>query len=260
MRALAALALALALAGCQSLAPAAIPLEASDARWHRAVLAWNERARSRDVLRGAATLAVDSPSAGLHLRSRQRFALERPNRLRVEVLGFLDQTLALLCIDGARYELFRAEGRSVERGALYDRLLYEQAQLDLRAADAIELLLGAPLLDPTLAVAKAWTLPARGLRVALADDRGVLREEADFDADGELVQLRVFGERGELERSVRFGDRREIGGVRLAHRIAIEWVAPASRAELALSDLDPEPELADDAFRLPAGLAARAGR
>jgi hypothetical protein len=260
LRALAGVALALFGVGCRSLAPAPEPLDAKDARWHAAVLAWNERARERVALRGTATLAVDSAESGLHLRSRQRFALERPNRLRVEVLGFLDQSLALLCIDGAHYELFRAEGRQVERGALHDRLLRDQAQLDLRAADAIELLLGAPLLDPTLAVARAWSLPARGLRVALVDDRGALREEAEFDAEGELTQLRVFSERGELERSVRFGDRRAIGRARLAHQLAIEWAAPASRAELVLRDLDPEPELADDAFRLPASLAARTRR
>ena len=250
----------LGLGACQSVAPVARPADAADPRWRSAILGWNERAREREALRGSASLAVDSEAAGVHLRSRQRFALERPDRLRVEVLGFLDQSLALLCIERGRYELFRAEDRSVEQGDVHDRLLFEQAMLDLRASDAIELLLGAPLLDPTLAVARAYTLAGGASRLDLADDRGVRREEVEFDADGDLVAFGVYDERGGLEWRVRFGDLRAIGTQRLPHRIELEHAAPASRAAIALADLELDPELSEDLFRLPAALRARARR
>ncbi len=260
LRSAALFALLLGLGACQSVGPGALPLDASDPRWRGAVLAWNERAREREALRGSASLAVDSEAANLHLRSRQRFAVERPDRLRVEVLGFLDQTLALLCIDRGRYELFRAEDRSVERGALHDRLLFEQAMLDLRAGDAIELLLGSPLLDPTLAIAKAWQLPEGALRLRLVDDRGLRREEADFDAAGDLQALGIFDERGELEWRVRFGELRPVGALRLPHRIELESTSPPSRAEIRLSDLELDPDLAQDLFRLPAALSGEGRR
>lgn len=254
LRSAALLASLLWLGACQTAVPLAKPLDARDPRWQRAVLAWNERAREREALRGSASLAVDSDAAGLHLRSRQRFALERPDRLRVEVLGFLDQSVALLCIDRGRYELFRAEDRSVEQGAVHDRLLFEQAMLDLRPADAIELLLGSPLLDPTLAVARAWQLPDGALRLRLVDDRGLQREEVDFDSGGDLLALGVFDERGELEWRVRFSDLRPVGELRLPHRIELESTTPASRAEIQLQDLELDPDLPQDLFRLPPGL------
>jgi len=254
---LALLGAALALSACQSVAPQARPVDARDPRWRALVLDWNEQARERESLRGRAELAVDSDASGLHLRSRQSFALERPERLRVEVKGFLDQTLVLICIDRGSYQLFRAEGRRVETGAVHEKLLFEQAMIDLSPSELIELLLGAPLLDPTLRVAAAWQLAAGAVRLELVDDRGVRREVAEFAPEGQLAALSLFDERGRPERELRFAELREVGAARLPHRIELESSAPESRAEIVLRDLELDPALPEGLFRLPESIAPR---
>lgn len=261
-RRVAPLAAALWLSACQTLpTPAELPgrpADPGDPRWRALVLDWNERARERESLRGGAELALDSDAAGVHLRSRQRFALERPERLRVEVQGFLDQSLALLCIDAGHYQLFRAEDRSTEEGPVREGLLFEQALLDLSPAEAIELLLGSPLLDPTLSVVAAWQLPGGGARLDLADDRGVLRERPEFDAAGQLVALAERDELGAPEWRVRFSEFRDVAGELLPHRIELDAGSPPSHAEIALRDLELDPALPEDLFRLPASLRAGA--
>jgi hypothetical protein len=70
---------------------------------------------------GDARLAVDAAGAGdggrdLALRSKQRMWLAKPAQLRVEVLGFLDTTLAVLVTDGERYSLFESQEQRLQEG------------------------------------------------------------------------------------------------------------------------------------------------
>ena len=78
---------------------------------------------SRQALRGRARLAVDDAKGRVKVRGRQLLVVERPARLRVEVQGLLDQTVAVLVVDGDRYELFRADDRSYRSGVLPPGLL-----------------------------------------------------------------------------------------------------------------------------------------
>ena len=84
-------------------------------------------ALARRGLSGRARLAVDGHDGALRLRGSQRVALERPARLRVEVLGLFDQTLAVLVTDGERYQFFRANDRTWESGPVGPDLLWTHA-------------------------------------------------------------------------------------------------------------------------------------
>ena len=79
---------------------------------------WVESAAKRRALRGRARLAVDREDGAIHLRGKQLVLLERPSSLRVEVLGFLNQSLAVLVTNGERYEVYRAHDRSYVRDAV----------------------------------------------------------------------------------------------------------------------------------------------
>jgi hypothetical protein len=227
-----------------------VPLAAGDPRPQRLVAEWNDRAAERRGLRGRAALAVDSGDGALRLRSRQVLALERPSRLRVEVLGMLDTAVAVLVTDGARYELFRVEDRSYQTGEVHPRLLWEQAWLDLTPDEAIELLLGAPLLDRTLAPQGAEETAAGDVRLELADDLGVVRERVEFDAQGRLRRLEERDPEGALEWEARFDDYRDLEGAAFAHAIGLRVAAGRSEASIALSDVELDPELPDALFEL----------
>ncbi len=256
--ALAALCLAAAASACRTplpLAPAvpAVPLAEGDPRPARLVAEWNERAAERRGLRGRAQLAVDAREGALRLRSRQVLALERPARLRVEILGMLDAAVAVLVTDGARFELFRAEDRSYESGEVQPGLLWEQAHLDLAPEEAIDLLLGAPLLDRTLVLRRAEETAQGDLRLELADDLGVLRERVEFDAQGLLRRLEERDPAGSLDWEARFDDYRDLEGTPFAHAIELRVTRGGSLARIALSDVELDPELPDALFELRPG-------
>ena len=256
MRRAALLALCLvAASACRTLpaGPSAVPgvpLAADDPRPQRLVAEWNERAAERQGLRGRAFLSVDSGGGALHLRSRPVLALERPSRLRVEILGLLDAAVAVLVTDGARFELFRAEDRSYQTGEVHPRLLWEQAYLDLTPEEAIELLLGAPLLDRTLSPRAADETAAGELRFDLADDLGVVRERVEFDAQGRLRRLEERDPEGALEWEARFDDYRDLAAAPFAHALSLRVAAGQSEASIQLSEVELDPELPEALFEL----------
>ena len=211
---------------------------------------WEEVARERQGLRARATLAVDADDA--RFRVRQVLVLERPSRLRVEVLGFLDQTVAVLVIDGPRYEFFNAEDRAYESGEVHDGLLWQYARIDLTPGEAIDLLLGAPLLDRTLHPIRAMANETGAVWADLVDDRGVVRERVGFDPDGRLTEFEVRDAVGALEWRARFEDYAEVEGSDVAHTIVLEGSAGGSRAEIALRDVELAPDFPSEIFQLRA--------
>ena len=87
--------------------------------------ALREAARTRRALSGVARMAVDGGRGSA--RGRYVLFLERPARLRVEILGLLNQTLAVLVTDNGRYDFFQVEDRALESGSVYPELLRDIA-------------------------------------------------------------------------------------------------------------------------------------
>jgi hypothetical protein len=249
-------ALLLGAAACRSLAPALAPLPPNDPQPARLLEAWDGMAQSRHALRGRARLAVDDAEGKVHLRGRQLLVVERPARLRVEVQGLLDQTVAVLAIDGDRYELFRADDRSYRSGLLPPGLLREQAMLDLTPQEAIDVLLGAPARDASLAPRAALRDRDGNVVIELAGPDGELRRRAHFDARERLRRLEVFEPGGALDWRASFDDFRPIRGVDFAHAVVLETGAPETRAEIELRDVELNPRLPPDVFRVRGAVSA----
>jgi hypothetical protein len=242
----------LAVGACRTPLPRLEPLPSGDPRPAALLAAWTQGAEARRGLRGRARMAVDSEDGNVHLRARQILVLERPARLRVEVLGLLGQTRAVLVTDGDRFELFDTQDRSYRTGEVTPALLWEQVHLALSPAEAVDLLLGAPAPAGDLHPVAAFSDGEGGVRVDLADAAGAVRRRAGFDARGRLEWVEALDHRERRLWRAEFRDYAPVEGVDFAHAVALEVAAGDTRAEISLSDVELNPELPPDIFRLRA--------
>ncbi len=250
-RALGLLVACAALVGCGTLRPgaprpAAVPTDATS------LLASLDRiAAERHGLRAMVRMAIDGP--GGSTRSTQVLALEAPAKLRVEILGLLNQAVAVLATDGQEFELFRAEDRSVRRGPVYDGLLWEVAKVDLSPEQATSVLLGAPRPSPGLRFSGGETLADGDTRLAFSDSLGALRERFDFDPSGQLSQVQSFGVGGRVRWEAHYGDLRQVGDQSFAYSLRLVFPDAGSRVAIEFKNVELNPAFPPETFvlRLP---------
>lgn len=235
--------------GCQT-APLR-PLPPDDPGPGALLARWRAAVSGREALSGTSRLSVDAPGAAadggtLRLRSRGRLVVARPARLRVEVQDLLGTTRAVLTVSDGRYAFFRAEDRSFESGPAGEDLLRRLLRLDLRPAEAVDVLLGTPPV-PDAPIETAWRAGDGAMRIALAAGDGPA-PTLDLDAQGRLLRFAVPSAAGRVGFEVRYDDYAEVGGSEVAHRVSLSL--GDSRAVVALGDLVLNPVLAPDIFRL----------
>jgi len=197
---IAGLLFSLLMAGCRTLPPPAAsptgtPLAIDDERAERLLTGYLGEVEARSGLRGSARVQLRGPD--FKLNRPQRIVVERPARLRFEVIGLFDQLAAVLVSDGRRFGFYDAANGAVSRGRVTSSLLWDLARIDLDAHEAVGLLLGAPAPSPGLARAGVW-LEADG-RIALgfawpeaeAAGQGV-REGCDLDPEKALLDPVCF--------------------------------------------------------------------
>ncbi len=247
-------ALLLCVAACATRIPVQ-PLAPDDPQPRLLLEDWIESARERRALRGRARLAVDREDGAIHLRGKQLVLLERPSSLRVEVLGFLNQSQAVLVTDGDRFEVYRAHDRSYESGPVDDSLLWNEAGISLSPAEAVAVLLGAPTFEPDLSLAGAVRDGDGRIRIDFADSAGTLRQRVTFDPAGPLHGFERLDTRGERVWRAQFREYRDVGGILFAHAISLDVAEGGTRAEISFRDVELNPTLSPELFRLrlPAG-------
>lgn len=234
--------LSLACAGARP--PIERPLGDGDPRPAALLEALAREGESRRALRGVAKLSIDGP--GGSGRARQIVLVERPARLRVEILGLLDQTVGLLVTDGVHYRVVRSD-RSVERGAVHAALLAEVAGIALAPELAVRVLLGAPL-DADARSQRGAALGDDAVRVFLAPGAGLEREMLDFDADAQLRRWARLGADGEPLLEARYDDWRATGGVPFPFALELVDHTSETTARIAWSDVELDPALAPSLF------------
>lgn len=232
-----------------------IPLDAADPRPAAFLEQWDAIARARHALRGRAHLVVDGD---VKVRGNQIVVLERPARLRVEVLGLLNQTAAVIATDGERFEILRTGDRSYDTGVVHPDLLWREAHLALTPREAVELLLGGPTLDPEWEPAGAvGTVGDDGewVRMDLVDANQRIRRRMAFDAAARLREFEVLDGVGDVLWRAQFDDYAPVGAVAFAHSIVLDIAAGNAHVEISLRDVELNPEISPEVFRIrpPAG-------
>jgi hypothetical protein len=219
-----------------------------------------EQAHSRRGLRAVARLSLDGPAGSG--RAKQILILERPARLRVEVLGFLNQTVAVLVTDGERYQLFRGEDGSLREGPMHPRLLEEIAGVRLSPEEAVEVLLGSPALPEAQRIAGGALLADGVVRVDLGSESDTRARRLEFDRDAQLRRLELADPLEGVLWEAHFDDYRRVGGTRFAHSIELRFPATGARAQLSFREVELNPELSADIFvlDLPARVGERGGQ
>lgn len=241
----------LALSGCRTPPDAFSPagwaaLAAADPRPALRVAGLRELAETRHALRATARVRSEGPEGAVS--TDQLLLVERPASLRVEVIGLLQQRLLVLATDGARYELYRAEGPVTELGEVHAGVLEEVAGLPLTPEAAVRLLLAAPLAPDT---------PAESVE---QDALGALRlrwpdQTLEFDGEGRLAALAFHpGERGEQAvLYARWSDWRDLEADTFPHRLELELPEAQTRWQLEYRQVELDPELDPALFRLGLG-------
>jgi len=198
-----------------------------------------------------AQLALEGPNGSG--RARQVLVLERPARLRVEVLGVLDQTLLVLTTDGERYRLLRVPERSFDSGPVYPDLLRDVAGLAVTPEQAVELLLGVPLPPAGTHIEGAALLGEDGMRVEVGAGGAAGRQVFEFDAASQLRRWAELGPAGEELSEARFDDYRPLGGEAFAHEIALVDRVSGAQARVSFASVELNPALPPGVFELAIG-------
>jgi hypothetical protein len=252
-RALAVLALCALLGACVTPPPLAewTPLAADDASAAEK-LAWlRAHAAARRSLR--ANARVELAGAAGESFSKQLVLAERDAKLRIEVVGLLNQRVLVLASDGAEYDVFRADTGKIESGPVDAGVLWRVARIPLLPSEAVGVLLAAPAIPAE--APRAERSASGKLRFGWAD-RGVT-----FDTQGVLREARVISPIDAQELAVaRYEDWRGEGDAAFPHRIELDFISYKGSARLELRDVEVNPALDPSWFRLkaPAQSAAEA--
>jgi hypothetical protein len=230
--------------------PRAVPIDPHGERVATALDALRADAAARRGLRGVARVALDGPAGSG--RAKQVIALERPSRLRVEVLGLFDQTVALLVTDGLRYRLVR--DRDVDAGPVHDAVLYETTGLAVTPAEAVDVLLATPGAGAEAAVESAAALSDGTLRVVRRRAGGAV-ETLGFGADGRLRAWALGRAADAPLLEARFDDWRPLGAGAFPYEVALVDHRTGAEARVGWSSVELAQSLPDALFAPASGAA-----
>jgi hypothetical protein len=248
----------LLLTGCASLrgprAPVLVPLGADDPRPAADLASLGQLVAQRQSLRARAKLTLEAPSGGS--TAHQLLLVERPARLRVEVMALLGQRAAILTTDGIHYELYRAGQGGLEAGLIRPSILWEVAGVPLTPEAAVRILLAAPPPPGDPGAASAAGDSQGGVHLHWPD------ASLAFDAEGRLRRYELLGTRpASVLVDARFDDYADVGGEPFPRRIRLDFPASETRAEVSYQSVELNPELPPALFQLrtPGAGAAPAG-
>jgi len=236
---------------CQTVSPGVL-LPPDDPRPAQMLAHMQAAVDERAALRASARLSLESPD--LRFDRPQRLAVERPARLRVEVIGLFDQVAVVVVTNGGRYQVFDVREGRLEEGEVTPDLLWRVARVDLEPAEAVSLLLGAPQPQPGLRLAGSRVYSDGSVSFDRRTEEGVLRERHRFDVDGHLQESERFDEQGLPLWSARFDHYREVRDVRAVEGSADPAVAFAFDVELHFPRVDARARLRFDRVDLASSL------
>ncbi len=180
-------------------------------------------------------------------------AAELPAKLYVEVFGLLQQVMAVLVTDGARYSLERSDGSPAEAGAVHPTLLWDAALIPFPPDDAVAVLMGAPRIAANAQLMRASSTADGGLILEVEEPAVGGRDRSSwsrlkFDGAGRLLQLERFGDSPQPDWEVRYADWKPVEGVPFAHSLSIDFAPTQTRVRVSYRDVVLNPTFPADFF------------
>lgn len=242
-----------ALAACESpvaVDPAApgVPIAPDDARVQALVEGMQGEREARMAMRASAHLSIDAP--GLTLSRPQRIVVQRPARLRIEVLALFDQVAGVVATDGVDYGFIDLTSGARDTGPVDDGLLWRTARIDLSPADAVALLLGTPRIDPAARVVAARIRQDGTIGVETRGEPAGPVRWFEFDAAGRVARAGLRAADGRAVWTVRFGDWRDVSGRPFAHRADLVFPRVEAEVSVVFHSVEFDPPLAPGLFVL----------
>jgi len=206
-----------------------------------------QRREAIQSLRSDSSIAVTSPERSG--KAHQFIVVERPDRLRVEVLSPFGVVFALTSSDGDLAAYVREENR-VYRGAATPANLARYAALDLKVTDVVDVLLGgAP--QRQVSDASVYAEPSTGL-VRLRQETAQGAQVVVFGDESRLpVEVQELDHDGALVWRAEFSNYRTVANVAVATRIAVELPSQKEKVEINYDGPDVNPTLSASLFSLP---------
>lgn len=253
-RVIVALSLCACLAGCALRRP--LPRAEAPARLPAAADLESALAQRRDALHGLRALARmryrDGEESG---SSRQVIVLERPDRLRVEVLSILG-TVFVMTADRQTFSAYATDEGTVYRGTPSRTLMGRYARVALGVNELIDLLLASPAAAPS---------GGRG-DVSFDDDPGAIRllhtdaigsNSVWFSASYAPIAAERRDADGEIEWRAEFDGYEDHDGLHVATKVKLEFPPTQRRIELTLQNPEVNPPFDDSIFALQAPLGTK---
>lgn len=201
----------------------------------------------RNAVRGMRALAR------LHYRhpegndsSREAIVVGRPDRLRVEVLSLFGAVFVLTADEG-RFTAYARQENTVYRGTASPENMWRYARIGLPVVDLVDLVLGTP---PQRT--ETWS------HVSYDEESGWIQLSQELKSGIQAVWIEANlpraaefrDEFGDVQWRAYFEDYRTEAGVPIAMRIRLEVPDADHSVEIALEDVDINPDLGDDLFRI----------
>jgi outer membrane biogenesis lipoprotein LolB len=244
-RALAVLATVALLAGCASRSaprPETAPVGTLPSAQH-ILDALAQRRKAVRSVRAMARLSYTSPEESR--KAKQLVVAERPDRLRFEIFSPFGAVFVLTAADGVLAAWTRNES-VVYRGSASPENLQRYAQVDLPVATAVDLLLGTPPLQPD----PDSVVSADDGAVELWQDSGRLVQVIWLSPELEPLRYEQRGDDGRVLLRATFGQYAALDGVRVPTQLGIELPPVQRRLDIALTETEVNPVLADAIFAL----------
>lgn len=184
--------------------------------------------------------------------SRQALIVERPSRVRVEVLSLLG-TAFLLTADDSQLVAYSPSERTVYRGTASPENLWRYTRLWMPVADLVDIVLATPAVTTANAGTVSFEPQSGEVRLQHQGEEG--EAEVGFSQEGLPVSAQRRGRNGRVLWNVRYQSYEVHTGLPIATQIALDLPQFSRTIDLSLSEIEINPALDARLFALqtPAG-------
>ncbi len=202
------------------------------------------RRKAIHSLRSMAKLRYESPRG--NESARHILVLERPDRIRIEVLSILGTLLALTS-DGENFAAYVPREQTVYRGASSADNISAYIPIDLTVADLIDHALGTPPLDLNNAI--TVDSDQRGIRVSQV--RGTNTRIGWYRPDLTPIAYQELGDNARVLLDATYSDIETIDSTPITTTIELSFPASKQKVKISLRDPEINPRVKPSIFSLP---------